>query len=139
MTVFSKLTVRPWASGAPVVEDLEQYVEDVGVGLLDLVEEDHAVWPASHGLGELARLLVADVAWRGADQARDCVLLLVLGHVDPDQGVLLAEEVLGESPGELCLAYAGRAEEQLPTGRFGSFIPALARLIASATAVTAGS
>jgi hypothetical protein len=49
---------------AAVVEDLEQDVEDVGVGLLDLVEEQHRVRPPPHLLGELPCLLVADVAGR---------------------------------------------------------------------------
>ena len=45
-----------------VVEHLQQRVEHVGVGLLDLVEQHHRVRLAAHRLGELAALLVADVA-----------------------------------------------------------------------------
>src|SRR5574340_1015672 len=52
----------------PVFEDLEQDVEDLGVGLLDLVEEDHRVALATDGLRQLAALLEADVAWRGPDE-----------------------------------------------------------------------
>src|ERR671914_1393000 len=37
--------------------------------------------------------------------------LQVLGHVEPDHGVLVAEEVLGEGPRELGLADSGRTEE----------------------------
>ena len=60
------------AVGEPaVVEHLEQDVEDLGVRLLDLVEQHHAVRAAAHRLGELAALLVADVAGRGADQPGD--------------------------------------------------------------------
>ena len=47
---------------AAVVEHLQQHVEHVGVRLLDLVEEHDRVGPAAHRLGELAALLVADVA-----------------------------------------------------------------------------
>src|SRR5262249_3382385 len=53
---------------ATVVENLEKHVEDVGVGLLDLVEEDHAVGAAPDGLGQLAALLEADVSGRRADE-----------------------------------------------------------------------
>ena len=53
---------RSSALARPVVEDLEQHVEDVGVRLLDLVEEDDGVGPAADGLGELPALVVADVA-----------------------------------------------------------------------------
>ena len=79
--------------------------------LLDLVEEDDRVRPAPHGLGELPALLVADVAGRRADQARNRVPLLVLRHVEPDHGPLVVEHELGEGAGELGLPHAGRAEE----------------------------
>src|SRR5919204_627139 len=49
---------------AAVVEHLEQDVEHVRVGLLDLVEQDHGVRAPAHRLGELAALVVADVAGR---------------------------------------------------------------------------
>ena len=96
---------------APVVEDLQEHVEDLGVRLLDLVEEDDGVRPAADGLGELAALLVADVAGRRADEAGDRVPLLVLGHVQADEGALVVEHELGERAGKLGLPHAGRAEE----------------------------
>ena len=47
MTVLRKSTVRPWPSVKPaVIEDLEQDVEDVAVGLFDLVEQDDRIRPA---------------------------------------------------------------------------------------------
>jgi hypothetical protein len=97
---------------AAVVHDLKQDVEDVGVGLLDLVEQDHRVGPAANRLGELAAFLVADVAGGRADQPRDGMLLHVLGHVDADDRLLGVEHELGEGAGELGLADAGRAEEE---------------------------
>ena len=96
---------------AAVVEDLQEDVEDVGVGLLDLVEEDDGVGPAADGLGELAALVVADVAGRRSDEAGDGVLLHVLGHVDADHGGFVVEEELGEGAGGLGFADAGGAEE----------------------------
>ena len=102
---------------AAVVEDLQQHVEDLGVRLLDLVEQDHRVRPPPHGLGELPALLVADVAGRGTDQPRHGVLLAVLRHVDAHHRLLVVEQELGERLGELGLADAGRAEEQERSGR----------------------
>ena len=96
---------------AAVVEDLQQDVEDVGVGLFDFVEKDDAVGPAADGFGELAAFLEADVAGRRADQAGDGVLLLVLGHVDADHGVLVVEEKLGERARQFGFADAGGAQE----------------------------
>jgi peptide deformylase len=55
---------------AAVVEDLQQHVEDVGVRLLDLVEQEHAVRLAAHGLGQRATFVVTDVTRRRADHAR---------------------------------------------------------------------
>src|SRR5439155_8906629 len=96
---------------APVVEDLQQDVEDVRVGLLDLVEEDHRVRAPSDRFGQLAALLVADVPGRRADEPRDRVLLHVLAHVEADQRALVVEHELGERAGELGLADPRWAEE----------------------------
>ena len=51
-----------------VVHDLQQDVEDVRVGLLDLVEKKDRIRATPHPLRELSRLLVADVARRSADE-----------------------------------------------------------------------
>jgi hypothetical protein len=107
---------------ATLLEDLQQRVEHVGVGLLDLVEEHHRERLAPHGLGELAALLVADVAGGRAHQAADRVLLHVLGHVEADQRLLVAEEELGEGLGQLGLADAGGAEED-ERARWGAWGP----------------
>jgi hypothetical protein len=74
------------------------------VGLLDLVKQEHRVRLAAHGLGQLAALVVADVTRGRADQTGDRVLLHVLGHVDADHRLLVAEQELGERAGELGLA-----------------------------------
>ena len=97
---------------APVVEELQQDVPDLGVGLLDLVEQHDAVRAAPHRLGELPAVAVADVAGRRADQPRDRVRLAVLGHVDADERRLRGEQPLGQRLDELGLADARRAEEQ---------------------------
>ena len=106
------------AVGEPaVVEHLQQDVEDLGVRLLDLVEQYDGVRPAPHRLGELAALVVADVAGRRADQPRHRVLLGVLAHVDADDRPLVVEQEVGQRLGQLGLADAGRAEEQERAGR----------------------
>src|SRR2546425_11984240 len=101
----------PLAVGQPpIVEQLEQDVQDFRVRLLDLIEEDHGVRTPAHGLGELPGFLVADVSGRSAEHARDRVLLLVLRHIDADQRMLVIEEELGERSRELRFADAGGAE-----------------------------
>src|SRR5215468_634121 len=89
---------------APVVEDLQQHVEDVGMGLLDLVEEHHGVGPAPHFLGEETALFVPDVARRRPEEPRDRELLHVLRHVHADERVLVPEQVLGERTRERRIA-----------------------------------
>src|SRR5439155_7921658 len=101
------------AVGQPaVVEDLQEEVVDVGVPLLDLVEEDDRARLAPDLLGELAALLVADVAGRRADQAGDGVLLAVLRHVDADDRLLGPEEEFRQRARRLGLADAAGAEEE---------------------------
>ena len=95
----------------PVLQDLEQDVEDLRMRLLDLVEQDHAVVLAPDGFGQLAALVEADVAGRRPDQPRHVVALHELAHVDLDERVLAAEHELGEGLGQLGLPDAGRAEE----------------------------
>ena len=95
----------------PVLEDLEEDVEDLRMGLLDLVEEHHRVALAPDGLGQLAALVEPDVAGRRPDEAADVVALHELAHVDLDERVLAAEHELGERLGELRLPDAGRPEE----------------------------
>ena len=96
---------------AAVVQQLEQDVEHIRVGLFNLVKEEHAVGPAPHGLGELAPLVVAHVARRRAHQAGNGVLLHILRHVDADHVPLVVKEGLGQGLGQLRLAHAGGSQE----------------------------
>ena len=95
-----------------LVEDLEEQLQDVGMGLLDLVEQDHAVRPAADGLGQHAAFAVADVAGRRALEGRDGVRFLVLRHVDGDQVPLAAVERVGQRQRGLGLADAAGPDEQ---------------------------
>ncbi len=111
-TVFLKSTVRPCESvRRAVVEHLQQCVEDVVMGLLDLVEQDDGIRLPPDGLGQLPPLLVADVTGRRPDQTGYRVLLHVLRHVDADYAFLAAEQRFGQGPGQLGLADAGRSEK----------------------------
>ena len=66
---------------------------------------------ATNGLGELAALVVTDVARRATDELGDLELATELGHVEADERILAAKEVFGERLGELGLARAGGAQE----------------------------
>ena len=94
MTVFLKSTVRPCPSvSRPSSSTCSSTLNTSLMRLLDLVEQDHLIGPAAHGFGQHAAFLVADIARRRADQARDGVLLHELAHVDAHhRGVVVEQE-----------------------------------------------
>ncbi len=95
----------------PIVQHLQQDVEDIRMRLLDLVEEHHRVRPPANRLGQLPALVEADVAGRRADQPRHRMLLHVLAHVDAHHRLLVVEEKLRQRPRRLRLAHARRPEK----------------------------
>ena len=95
--------------------------------LLNLVEKDHGVRLAAHGLGELAALVVADVARRRADQPRDAVLLHVFGHVDAHQRAFGVEQRLGERLRQFGFAHTRGAQKQKTSDRTPRVFDAAAR------------
>ena len=94
-----------------IVEDLEQDVEHLGMGLFYFVQKDDTVVLSSHCLGELSPFIVAYVAWRCAHQPSYGMPLHELGHIQPDEGILTAKHKLRQGPHQLCLSHAGGAEE----------------------------
>ena len=95
-----------------VVQDLQEDVEHVGMGLFHLIEQDDGVGFAPHSLGELAALLIAHISRRGTDETGDGELFHVLGHVDAHQVLFVVKERLGQALGQLRLAHARGAQEQ---------------------------
>ena len=95
----------------PVVENLQQGVEHICVGFLDLVEQHHRVGLAPHRFGELAALVVADVSRRRPNQSADRMPLLVLTHIKPHHVVLTVEQGSGQRPREFGLTNTGRSQE----------------------------
>jgi hypothetical protein len=68
-----------------VVHHLQQDVEQVRMGLLDLVEQQDAIGMLIDTIGQQAALVETDIAGRGADQPADSVPLHVFGHVEAQQ------------------------------------------------------
>ena len=94
-----------------VVENLQQNVHHVGMRLFDLVEKDDGVGLAANLFGQLAGLVIADIARRRADDAGDRVLFHKLGHVEADQRIGRVEEVLRQLLDKLGLANARGADK----------------------------
>ena len=96
---------------AAFFQNLQQRVEDIRVSLLDLIEEDDREGTTTDLFGELATLVVADVAGRSTEETRGGVLLRELGHIELDQRILITEEEFGQGLRELCLTDTGRSGE----------------------------
>ncbi len=102
----------PAVGDAPVLEDLEEFVEDGAVRLVDLVEQQDTERPLSHRRSELPTLLVAHIARRRAQQPLVAVLLTVLAHVEPNEGIVGAEEREGERLRHLGLSRTRRPRKE---------------------------
>ena len=96
---------------SPVVQYLKQGVEDIGMSLLNLIEENHTVWLATNSLCQLSTLIIAYVSWRRTYQTGDAELLLILTHIDTCHHRLVIEEIFCQSLGKLSLTHTGCAEE----------------------------
>src|SRR5262249_52974682 len=96
----------------PVLEHLEQYIEEVGVGFFDLIQQQYRVRVPFDLLGHLSAFFMADVARRATDQLRNGVFFHVLGHVKPDEGTVGAEQEFGQRSGDFSLAHSSRAQEK---------------------------
>ena len=96
---------------AAIVHHLQQDVEQVGVRLLDFVEQQHAVRVLVDRIGQQPALIIADIARRRADQAADRVAFHIFGHVE----ALRAECPMIERElfRDFGLADAGGAGEQI--------------------------
>ena len=88
-----------------VIHHLQKDVEQVGMRLLDLVQQQHAMRMLVDAVGQQAALVEADVARRRADQAAHRVLLHVFRHVEAQE---LDAHQVGELACDLRLADAGR-------------------------------
>src|SRR5256885_4328223 len=109
---IAEIHSAPFSIGqAAVFENLQQNVENVRIGFLDLIEEDHRVWMPAYLLGQLTTLLIAYIARRRADEPRDTVLFHVFRHVNADHELFVVEKKLRESAGQLGFSDARRPKK----------------------------
>ena len=110
--------LRPKAVGQPAFfHDLQQHVEDVGMSFFDFVQQHDRVGTTTNFFGQLTAFFVADVSGRGTDQTAEIVFLHVLGHVDRDQRVFVAEHEFGQCFGKQRLTDTGRTGKHEATDR----------------------
>ncbi len=102
---------------AAVVENLQEHVEDLGRGFLDLVEQNDGKGTAPNRFGELPALFVPDVARRRPEQARDRMFFAVLRHVDAHHRPVVVEKIGRQRAREFGLADARGAQKDERTDR----------------------
>ena len=103
----------PLPVGQPtVVQNLQQHVEHIRMGLFDLVKQDHLIGPPTYRLGQHPALIIADIARGGTDQPRHRMLLHELAHVDAHHRRIVVEQIFGDGLGQLGLAHTGRPQKQ---------------------------
>ena len=93
-----------------VIHHLQQDVEQIGMRLLDLVQQQHRVRVLVDGISQQPALIEPDVARRRADQPRDGMALHVFRHVEADQ---LHPQRRGQLSRHLRLAHARGPGEQI--------------------------
>ena len=101
-----------------VVHHLQQHVVKVRMGLLDLVEQHHAMRMLVNAIGQQPALIEPDIARRRPEQSADRVPLHIFGHVEAQQ---FNTERVGQLLGNLCLAYTSGTGKQIRTDRLLRF------------------
>ena len=91
-----------------VVENLQKHVADIAVRFLEFVEEDDGIGPATNLLGKLSALIIADIPGRRTDETRRGILLLKFAHIERDQSLVVAVNLLREHLGQMGLSDACR-------------------------------
>ena len=86
------------------------------MGLLDLVEKHDGVGLAAYLLGELAGLVISDIARRRADDARYAEFFHEFGHIEPYQRLGRVEQVGCQPFHKLRFTDAGAADEDKARG-----------------------
>jgi len=102
---------------APLIQDLQEHVKDLGVRLFDLIKEHDGIRVPAHGLCELAALIISHITGWRTDHSCHSVPFLVFAHVQPNHGALVIEQELCQRPSQFRLAHTGGTEEDKGANR----------------------
>ncbi len=92
-----------------IVHHLEQDVVDVAMRLLNLIEQEHAVWCLADGIGQMSAVLIAHVSGWRTDEFSHGMLLGVFTHIEAHQ---LDAELLSQDTDHLGLTHSRRSHEE---------------------------
>ena len=96
---------------AAIIKNLQQNVENIGVGFFDFVEQNDAVGLAPNFFGQLAAVIIAHITGWRTDQLADRMRLHEFGHVQPNHGIFAFKHGFGDSFDQLGLADTGRSDK----------------------------
>ncbi len=109
---------------ASLVKDLQQEVENIGMCLLNFIQQHHRVRFAADAFGQLSPLVVAHIARRCPDQAAYGVFFHVFAHVNAHQVVCRVEHILGKKFGQVRFPHScGTQEDERADGFVGVLQP----------------
>ena len=100
-----------------VVQHLQQDVEHIRMGFLNLVEQHNGIGFPTYRFGQLTAFVVTYVSRRSTDESRRAELLLILAHIDSRHHVLVVEQVVRKRFCQFGLSDTCRTEEDKTADR----------------------
>ncbi len=94
-----------------IVQHLEQDIEHIRMGLLQLIEQNDRIGLPADLFGQLTSLIIAHIARRGTNELGNGILLHIFGHIHPNQVVLTVKQLRSQGLYQLGLAHAGGTHE----------------------------
>ena len=95
-----------------VVKHLKKRVEHVRMSLFDLIKKHHRIRLATHGLSQLAALVITHIARRRTNKTAYRMTFLILAHIYTRHHVLIVEKEFGKGLCKLGLTHSCRSHEQ---------------------------
>ena len=90
----------------PIVQHLQQDVENIRMGFFNFVEQQHAIGFATYGFSQITAFVVAHISRRCTNQTANRMLLHELAHVDANHVVFAVKQKASQSLAQLGLADA---------------------------------
>ena len=95
-----------------VIHHLQQKIKNFWVRLLNFIEQDHRVRVFGYCIGQQTALIIANIAWRRANQTRYGMPLHVFRHIKPKQ---FEPQLHRQLFRYLCFTYPRRPSKQEAT------------------------
>ena len=104
---MAALTIRQ----TTLVQNLEQYIEHIGMSLFNLVKKENGVRTTTHRFSKFAAFVVSHISWRRAHELSHGMALHIFRHIKGYERILATEEKLRQRFCKLRLANARWPQE----------------------------